>query len=194
MLDHAVKACNAVPPEGISDPSDRTLAGAAEAETADGCEVIPGHDLIPVRSNSGSVMTSHGIRLFASRLDEQSSDEYLRANYDRIERFSFVLKNIADVFQLRTECMAIYYAANGRTIAFNADRALHFNFRFFVSLHDAQGRPSLQAFAYWFTTACHELAHNFASGHGKLHEHYMESFFSEYSPRLMDRMRSLELI
>jgi hypothetical protein len=193
-LGKAVQACHPVPVGGISDPTDRTLPSGGDGEASDACEVIPGHDLQPVQNRSGSFVTSHGIRVFTSRLDDGDSAGFCLRNYDKVERFSHVLKNIADVFQLRIECVAIYYSASGRTIAFNANRSLHFNLRFFATLHDRRDECTAEPYIYWFTTACHELAHNFATGHGKLHEHYMESFFTEYTPSLIEMLKFQGLV
>ena len=75
------------------------------------------------------------------------------------------------------------------TIAFNTNRALFFNYRYFESLHLAdfqQGRMG-DALIYWFVTLAHELSHNLVADHSAAHSFYTESFIAAYFARIAVR-------
>jgi hypothetical protein len=89
-----------------------------------------------------------------------------------LTRFVIILKDLVEVFELAPKAIHIFYDNNSSTIAFNRDKALFFNFKFYLGLHDEQCKNGItsDAMTYWFMTFCHELAHNFVSPHNSEHE------------------------
>ena len=89
-----------------------------------------------------------------------------------LTRFVNILKDLVEVFELAPKAVHVFYDNNSSSIAFNRDKALFFNLKFYLGLHDEQCkiRPTSDAMTYWFMTFCHELAHNFVSPHNSEHE------------------------
>src|SRR4051812_47903058 len=83
-----------------------------------------------------------------------------------------MLKDLAIVFELTPLAIHVFYDNNSSTIAFNRDRALFFNLKFYIGLHDEECKikPTCNAMTYWFMTFCHELAHNLVRSHNSDHE------------------------
>jgi Protein of unknown function (DUF3684) len=196
-LNSAVLASSQVPACGVSSAASQAVV-SQDRVPAPSCEIIPGHDLVPVgREGIAHAKTSQGLRVFASRLD-RDVDESLRfcvEYWNMVERFGYLLKDLASVFRLETKTMAIFYAKTGRVIAFNASGSLFFNLRYYATLHDASSRdrPSREALIFWYTTTCHELAHNLAKEHDQRHGHYTETMVEEYFPRFLDWLREIGL-
>ena len=76
--------------------------------------------------------------------------------------------------------VAIYHEPNGNTIAFNSNKALYFNLRFFCALH--QNHVDSACYSYWYMTFAHELAHNLVSAHNKEHGSFTENIAALYLP------------
>ena len=109
---------------------------------------------------------------------------FLFNNFDAVDNFSVVIGHLVQIFKLKISSVAIYYDPNGNTIAFNSNKAFHFNLRFFHALrHDWNSKG---CYSYWFTVFCHELAHNLVSAHNKEHGKYTESIVMLYLPALID--------
>jgi hypothetical protein len=86
--------------------------------------------------------------------------------------------------------IAIYHDPAGVSIAFNRNKALHFNVRFFYALHyEPRKHDRAECYAYWFVTICHELAHHLVSGHTKEHGFYCETYNQLYLPKLVFLLR-----
>jgi hypothetical protein len=197
VLSSAVRASTRVPAAGVSSPAQTVLPGPPPV-AAPSCETIPGQDLVAVgRGGEARAKSSHGFRVFASRLDQdvQASLRFCDENWGTVERFSHLLADLAGIFRLDLKTLAIFYSRSGRCIAFNASGSLHFNLRYFATLHDASSRdrPSREAWIFWYTTCCHELAHNLVAEHNQQHGHYTEAMVEEYFPRLLDRLRRVGL-
>ena len=90
----------------------------------------------------------------------------------QLTRFVNILKDLVEVFELAPKAIHIFFDNNSTSIAFNRDKALFFNFKFYLGLHDEQckNRTTSDAMTYWYMTFCHELAHNFVSPHNSEHE------------------------
>jgi Protein of unknown function (DUF3684) len=189
ILDKAIRSSQHVPAEGVSNPSMNVKPSEADANVAGvTCDVIPGHDLKSVDGRS----TRNGIRVFGSRLDDIDSVAYCRENWLAVETFGRLLADLAGVFALDIRCMSIYMSKSGESIAFNADRCLHFNLRFFITLH--LNAIDSHAYMYWYTTVAHELAHNLVSGHNQLHQSYFESFVTDFFDRLIALLKETRVI
>jgi hypothetical protein len=115
--------------------------------------VIPGHSLKPFAGPLGNGKTRNGIQVFASKL-HGASEVFLMENEASLHHFAVVLEALSDkVFGIKLQSIAIYHDPAGVSIAFNSNRALHFNFRFFHALHFLQNKQnSGECFSYWFVT------------------------------------------
>jgi hypothetical protein len=128
-------------------------------------------------------------------VDKSVADEGLAmilANEDAVERFTLVLQFLSSVFGLPQNSTQVYWDSNGSTVAFNRNRTLFFNFRFYLGWHFVRNHESEHAktYHYWFMTFCHELAHNFHGPHDATHEYWMSSFAENYMGKLMDAMNT----
>ncbi|KAF2667215.1 hypothetical protein BT63DRAFT_375697 [Microthyrium microscopicum] len=128
--------------------------------------------------------TNNGIAVFVHRtIAGQQLD------WPSINLFSKLLLEVANVFKLPTTGLNIFHAPNSNSIAFNASGSLFFNHHFFLTLHRSTIEESrtvkVDAMAYWWTTMCHELAHNIMQEHNVAHGFYTESFMSRTFASMM---------
>jgi hypothetical protein len=136
--------------------------------------------------------THNEIKVFSAR-QHPSSYEFLRAHSDSVESFAVVLERLCGVYGLSLSSVAIFHDPTGGTIAFNSNRALHFNVRFFYALHYVTNKHQSRAcYSYWFVTFAHELAHHMAAGHNKEHGFYTESYISMYLPKVLALLATME--
>lgn len=194
-LNSAVKAAATVPASGVSSPETR-LVEVPPSSQASSCEVIPGQSLAAVTRGDQKAKTSHGHRVFVSRLGDMTEESliFCKDNWTTVERFSYLLNDLANIFRLDAGTVAIFYAKGGSVIAFNSNGSLFFNLRYFAKLHEnGQRVPSVDAWIFWYTTCCHELAHNLSRPHDVKHGYYTESFSIEFFPRFLSRLRAVGL-
>jgi hypothetical protein len=99
---------------------------------------------------------------------------FMEANAGGINMFANVMLGVGEVLHLPRNSLHIFYEENSNTIAFNSNRSLFFNYKYFENLHlpDAQQGKTADAMAYWWVTTCHELAHNLVSDHSAAHSFY----------------------
>ncbi|GAX11731.1 hypothetical protein FisN_7Lh108 [Fistulifera solaris] len=184
LLQQTVRQSNQVSPHGIeSAPTTLTSSLPEGLDRGDTCDVIPGQRLQAFGT------TKNGLRVFSWK-DLVSSTQFLEQNQNVLDQFSIVLERLAGVYDLPLNSMAIFHDPMGQTIAFNANRSLHFNIRFYHSLHAAQPF-SVACYSYWYVTIAHELAHHLVSAHNKEHGFYTESYISLYLPKLTDLLKGL---
>ncbi|CAI2169488.1 1796_t:CDS:2 [Funneliformis geosporum] len=114
-----------------------------------------------------------------------------QSHYVRLARFVDILISIAEILQLKLEDIHVYYDDDSSKVAFNRDKALYFNFKTFLELHDEEYNNGFKdnAMYYWFVMVCHELAHNFASKHNSIHEYYLTSFVIAYIPKYIEMLK-----
>lgn len=107
--------------------------------------------------------------------------KFLGANAGALNAFAWVLLNCADVYRIAINSVHIFYDVSGGTIAFNQDKALFFNYRFFQSLHlqAVQRKKTGDALVYWCVTMAHELAHNLVVDHSANHSYYTEALIAQ---------------
>ena len=184
MLQRAAGTSAPVNKKGVQS-SDTLLTEIPKELNRTTCEVIPGQNLKP------HGRTHNGIQVFSAR-EHPNSEVFLQTNQAATECFSLVLNRLGGVFDLSMNSIAIFHDPTGGTIAFNANKSLHFNARFFFSLHYLQEKyESYDCYAYWFITFCHELAHNLVSGHNKEHGFYTENYASLYLPKFLEMISTL---
>jgi hypothetical protein len=107
-----------------------------------------------------------------------------------VEDFAVIVQHLAGVFQLNLATVAIYYDSNGTTIAFNADKSLYFNLRYYCALH--QNKADIAGcYSYWYLTFAHELAHNLVTSHNKEHGSFTESIAALYLPQFAKMLSQL---
>ena len=168
LLKNTVGDSSKVNSKGISSPETvMTRLPDGLDRLDDGCEVMSGHSLKPFKGPYRNGKTHNGIQVFSAR-QHLSSETFLTENFHAIDSFADVLQNLCGVFQLNLSSIAIFHDPTGGTIAFNSDRAFHFNARFFYALHyPTNSGSNRDSSAYWFTTFAHELAHHLVSAHNK---------------------------
>lgn len=122
-------------------------------ETATYCDAKPGHDIKSIGETSG-------VRIFVSNKLAAAADQFLAANGSALKLFAGIVLDCADAFSLNRSAVHIFYDDSGSTIAFNANKALFFNYRYFENLHlpDAQQGRRGDAVVYWSVVMAHELA------------------------------------
>ena len=84
----------------------------------------------------------------------------MAANASALSLFASILVDCANCFALARNTIHIFYDDRGGTIAFNQNKALFFNYRYFENLHlpaVMQGNKA-EAVVYWCVVLAHELA------------------------------------
>lgn len=194
MLESSVKSSARVQPNGIDFPESKLTSIPQDLDRGETCEIIPGHSLKPFQGPFGNGRTHNGIIVFSSKT-HSSSAAFLEENEVSLRLFAKILEHLSvNVFGLKLDSIAIYHDPSGKSIAFNSNRSLHFNFRFFHALHFLQNKhETSECYSYWYVTQCHELSHNFVSAHNREHGFYTEAFSTKYFPKLVALLRSLNV-
>ena len=161
-------------------------------ETHSYCDATPGTNITAV----GETSNPPGARVFLSSTLLQppfnyTSSKFMSANASALNLFAQVLFESAEVFTLSRSSVHIFYDATGSTIAFNQNKSLFFNFRYFQDLHLAslQQNKKANALIYWSITMAHELAHNIVGDHSAAHSFYMEAMIAQYFEKLSVKTR-----
>lgn len=194
MLESSVNTSASVQPKGIDFPESKLTSIPQDLDRGETCEIVPGHSLKPFLGPFGNGRTHNGIVVFSSKT-HISSAAFLEENEVSLKFFAEVLEHLCTkVFGLKLDSIAIYHDPAGKSIAFNSNRSLHFNFRFFHALHFLQNKhETSECYSYWYVTQCHELSHNFVSAHNREHGFYTEAFSTKYFPKLVALLRSLNI-
>ena len=117
------------PHNSNSVQSDTTYNNVKETSTY--CDAKPGHSMKQIGEISG-------IRLFLDRELEAkgiTNEDFLNKNASALKLFSSVLEDCADSYALKRNTIHIFYDDHGTSIAFNTNKALFFNYRYFENLH-----------------------------------------------------------
>ncbi|KAI9024779.1 hypothetical protein DFJ74DRAFT_666285 [Hyaloraphidium curvatum] len=151
---------------------------AAPAIPEDHCRVLLDSDL-------RRVGTVQGFALFAEKGPGESDVQRLVSS-GTADAFAAVIGDLArEVFAFpNLGAVNIWWDARGSTIAFNRNRTIFVNLRFFADLHHKKATIP-DTYAYWFTTMCHELAHHFIEAHDARHGYYTECLTQTYLPKLV---------
>lgn len=191
MLQQSIQSSRSVNSSGVAS-QETLLQNLPEGIDcgSNGCEVVPAQNIRPFKGPYGNFKSRYGIRVMAaasSTLEANEAFGFLSNNFDAVDKFSVVIGHLVQIFNLGLGTVAIYYDPNGNTIAFNSNKAFHFNLRFFHAIHRHDWK-SKGCYSYWYTVFCHELAHNLVSAHNKEHGKYTESIVMLYLPALIDFM------
>ena len=142
------------------------------------CDARPGQDI----SLIGEISK---LRIFLSNTvasNGLSATRFMEANVSALKLFAAVLLDCADIFTLKRSTVHIFYDDAGSTIAFNQNKALFFNYRYFENLHLplVQQGSQTDAIVYWCVVMAHELSHNLISDHSAQHSYYTEAMVIHY--------------
>lgn len=148
------------------------------AEAKSFCDAKPAQDLLLAG------ILPNGFKFFCHRQLDQNRVFAERSK--SATKFSVLLQQIGDVFNVNPNSLSICYDDESPTIAFNKTGTIYCNLRFYSQLHEFLpiGHGN-EAATYWYVTIAHELAHNLVAEHSSEHEFYMESMIANYLPRLM---------
>ena len=150
------------------------------------CDTRPGQDIILI----GEVSK---VRIFLSNTacsKGLSATKFMEANVSALQLFATILLDGADVFALNRYSVHIFYDDAGSTIAFNQNKALFFNYRYFENLHLplVQQGNKMDAIVYWCVVMAHELSHNLVSDHSAQHSYYTEAMIIQYFAKIASRI------
>ncbi|KAG6375323.1 hypothetical protein JVT61DRAFT_3551 [Boletus reticuloceps] len=119
------------------------------------------------------------------------ADTFMNAMHDVLTRFVDVLTPVAELYDLPLTLLHVFYDVAGGPIAFNRDRSIFLNLRYFEAWHDQDvqnGGPEQAQISWYvlfshlllsssidkrvksrFFTLAHELAHNLIKEHNSEH-------------------------
>ena len=150
------------------------------------CDARPGQDISYIGEASN-------VRIFLSNTvasNGLSATRFMEANVSALKLFATILLDCADVFALNRSTVHIFYDDAGSTIAFNQNKALFFNYRYFENLHLplVQQGNTADAIVYWCIVMAHELSHNLVSDHSAQHSYYTEAMVIQYFGKIASRV------
>ncbi|KAF8415202.1 hypothetical protein L210DRAFT_3465017 [Boletus edulis BED1] len=128
------------------------------------CDVSGQVEQMKLRGKIGQV------KVFTTE-DVPDADTFMNAMHDVLTRFVDVLTPVAELYDLPLSLLHVFYDVAGGPIAFNRDRRIFLNLRYFEAWHDqdVQNSGPEQAQISWFFTLAHELAHNLIKEHNSEH-------------------------
>ena len=175
------------PPEPIGDMGDlqKTLRAAIKASRPHDSDNVVSQPLVsnvndirsfcdtkPAQNVTLAAETDSGTKIFLSNkiVDKKM---FIQENKNALDQFASILYTSTTPFALSKAHVHIFHDESG-TIAFNSNRALFFNFRFFKNLHlSSISRGDYnEAVIYWGVCSAHELAHNIVADHSAAHSYY----------------------
>ena len=150
------------------------------------CDARPGQDITFVGETSQ-------VRIFLSNTAASKgldATKFMEGNASALKLFASILLDCADIFALSRSTVHILYDDAGSTIAFNQNKALFFNYRYFENLHlplVQQGKRT-DAIVYWCVVMAHELSHNLVSDHSAQHSYYTEAMVIQYFGKIASKI------
>ena len=154
------------------------------------CDARPGQDISFIGETSE-------VRIFLSNVvvrNGLNATKFMEANVSALRLFVTILLDCADIFALNRSAVHIFYDDAGSTIAFNQNKALFFNYRYFENLQLAlvQQGNKRDAIVYWCVVMAHELSHNLISDHSAQHSYYTEAMVIQYFGKIVSKMGGQE--
>jgi hypothetical protein len=144
------------------------------------CEAIAGWSGVRQRE------TYAGIPLFIEEKHAKLTGELKTA----ASRFGSLLSALAThVFKCRKDAFHMYWEKDASRMAFAQGGSVWFSLRYYMQVHNSGARGTAEAAAapyFWFTTACHEFAHNGETGHNAIHENLMEGLIASHMPQFIN--------
>ncbi|KAL8771283.1 MAG: hypothetical protein Q9209_003188 [Squamulea sp. 1 TL-2023] len=117
---------------------------------------------------------------------------FMKANHRGLEHFTSVLQDCASVYKIPQDSLQIFYDAEGTTMAFNQNKSLFFNYRYFQRDHLRmleQGNKDLPV-RHWATTMAHELSHNIEVDHNVRFQNVFQALIETHIPSIADVART----
>ncbi|KAL8791507.1 MAG: hypothetical protein Q9213_000124 [Squamulea squamosa] len=117
---------------------------------------------------------------------------FMNANHAGLNHFASVLQDCATVYKIPRESLQIFYDEEGTTMAFNQNKSLFFNYRYFQQDHLRmleQGNKDLPV-RHWATTMAHELSHNVESNHNVRFQNVFQALIETHIPSIADVART----
>lgn len=147
------------------------------------CDSRPGQDISFIGKTSD-------VRIFLSNTVAVGATKFMEANVSALKLFATILLECADVFLLSASSVHIFYDDAGSTIAFNQNKALFFNYRYFENLHlpVVQQGDKKEAIVYWSVVMAHELSHNLVTDHSAQHSYYTEAMVIQYFRKIASKI------
>ncbi|CAB5200411.1 unnamed protein product [Rhizophagus irregularis] len=151
------------------------------------CDVMPGYSIHCV----GNLQK---IELYVPN-EVDHSEILSQSRTAPLSQFINMIKDLADIFEITSKVIRIFYDDSVNSIAFNRDGALFFNLKFYLELHEQEckTKPTIDAMTYWFMIFCHILAHNFVQLHNSEFEYYSSSLAKTYMPIFLELMNKREI-
>lgn len=181
-LSNAINSCRSHTSSTVFSPPTTSTVQEAQGSY---CDSTPAQNLVQAGYTQG------GIKFFLSKDLESQRKSIHEKSQLGTDLFSFLLHDLAAIFEIPAANLHIFLDPSSKSIAFNFNGALFFNYHYFETLHLATISSSrdkkIEAVAYWWVTFCHELAHNLAKNHNAEHSFYTESFASHYFAKAMDK-------
>ena len=176
------------PPQPVTSPQElqQNLSNAIKASRAHNSQSVVSQphfnnvhetqtfcDAKPAQNISFFTQSSTGVKIYLSHkiLDKQS---FMNANSAALNNFASILLDCAGCIGLAKASLHIFQDDESSTIAFNQNKSLFFNYRYFETLHLPGVLQTKRdgAIVYWFVVMCHELAHNLVADHSSAHSYY----------------------
>lgn len=178
-LQSAIQACRSHTSSNLFSPPTTSVVQEAQGSYCDST---------PATNVTQAGVTAGGIKLFLTRSMGTLLPPSQQAG---VNQFSYLLLELASIFNLPAQNLHIFIEPGSTSIAFNSNGALFFNYHYFENLHlpayETSRDRRIDAIAYWWVTLCHELAHNLSKTHSAEHSFYTESFASQYFAKAMQK-------
>ncbi|KAL8855220.1 MAG: hypothetical protein Q9221_000126 [Calogaya cf. arnoldii] len=120
-----------------------------------------------------------------------TASEFMTANRSGLAHFAAVLQDCATIYNLPSSSLQIFYDTSSTTMAFNQNKSLFFNYRYFKQDH----LPMLEAgdkdlaVRHWATTTAHELAHNIEGDHNVRFQSVWQALIETHIPSIAEVAR-----
>jgi hypothetical protein len=181
-LQNAIQACRSHTSSSVFSPPTTSVVQEAQGSY---CDSTPAQNLAHVSTTAG------GIKFFLAKALVSQSIPIQQAQKNGLDAFSYLLLDLASIFSLPGQNLHMFLDPDSKSIAFNLNGALFFNYHYFQKLHlptfRASREKTIDVIAYWWVTLCHELAHNLCKPHSAEHSFYTESFASQFFAKAMQK-------
>jgi hypothetical protein len=125
------------------------------------------------------------VKVFLAQ-DISQPNFFLDAKRSILRRFVNIITVLGSLFGLPVTDLHIFFDQSSQHIAFNREGSLFFNLRFYEAWHDqdVEAGNKIDAYAFWYFTFAHEIAHNLVQDHNAEHEFYFSATSQKYIIKL----------